>query len=172
MFDTMTGVKIVGAFCGALLVLLLGGWAAETIYHVGASGHGDEVHQAYTIPVEDAGGEEEAEAEVPFDQVFAAADAAEGEKLWRQCGTCHKLDGSNATGPHLDGVVDREIGGVEGFDYSDAMAGHGDNWTPENLYHFLQDPDGWVPGTKMTYRGLADSEDRANLIAYLAAQGG
>lgn len=172
MFDTMTGVKIVGGFCGALLVFLLGGWVAESIFHVGTGGHGGEVHQAYTIPVDDAGGAEEEVAEVPFEEVFAAADAAAGERLWRQCATCHKLDGSNATGPHLDGVVGRAIGGVSGYTYSSAMAGHGENWTPENLYHFLASPAKWVPGTKMTYRGLGDSEDRANLIAYLGTQGG
>lgn len=36
MLDTMTLTKIVGAFCGSLLVFLLGNWAAESIYHVGA----------------------------------------------------------------------------------------------------------------------------------------
>ena len=40
---------------------------------------------------------------------------------------CHKLDGANAVGPHLDGVVGRPVGSVEGFSYSDAMAGHGED---------------------------------------------
>ena len=47
MFDTMTLTKGVGALCGTLLVFLLGGWAAELIYH-GAGGH-DEHQQAYVI---------------------------------------------------------------------------------------------------------------------------
>lgn len=169
MFDTMTGVKIVGAFCGALLVFLLGGWMAESIYHVGVEAHGDEeVHQAYTIPVEDGegGGEEETE-QVPFEEVFAAADAGAGERLFRQCSSCHRLDGSNGTGPHLDGVVGRDIAAVSGFAYSDALAGKEGDWAPEVLSAFLEDPSGWAPGTKMTYNGMDDVEDRANLIAYL-----
>lgn len=169
MFDTMTGVKIVGGFCGALLVFLLGGWVAESIYHVGVEAHGDEeVHQAYTIPVEEdeAGAEEQAE-EVPFEEVFAAADAGAGERLFRQCGSCHRLDGSNATGPYLNGVVGRAIAELADYSYSSAMAEHGGDWTPENLSHFLADPAGWIPGTKMTYNGMDDIEDRANLIAYL-----
>jgi cytochrome c len=170
MFDTMTGVKIVGGFCGALLIFLLGGWVAEGIYHVGG-GHG-EGHQAYTIAVEEGGGAEEETEQVPFEEVFAAADAGAGESLFRQCGSCHKLDGSNATGPHLDGVVDRGIGAVSDYSYSEAMAGHGGEWTPENLNLFLEDPAGYVPGTKMTYRGMDDVEDRANLIAYLQTAGG
>lgn len=172
MFDTMTGVKIVGAFCGALLVFLLGGWAAEVIYHPGGGGHGDEQHQAYTIPVEeDEGAGEEAE-EVPFEEVFAEADAGAGERLFRQCSACHRMDGSNATGPHLDGVVDRAIGGVGDYAYSAAMADHGGDWTLENLNLFIADPSGFVPGTKMTYNGMADVGDRADLIAYLEGAGG
>jgi cytochrome c len=172
MFDTMTGVKIVGGFCGALLVFLLAGWAAEAIYHIGG-GHG-ETEQAYLIPVEtgDASGDAAAGEEVPFTDVFAAADPGAGERLFRQCGTCHKLDGSNGTGPHLDGVVGRGVGAVSGFAYSDPMAAHGGEWTPEELNVFLEDPAGFVPGTKMTYRGMDDVEDRANLIAYLQTVGG
>lgn len=171
MFDTMTGVKVVGGFCGALLVFLLGSWVAEGIYYAG--GHEDEAHQAYTIPVEgeEGGAEDEAEA-VPFEEVFAAADAAEGEGLWRQCSACHKLeDGANATGPHLHGVVGRDIAGIAEYAYSDALNGMEEAWTPENLNGFLEAPRDWAPGTKMTYNGLSDIEDRANLIAYLQTIG-
>ena len=63
MFDTMTTTKVVGGLCGTFLVLLLGKWAAEEIYHVGAVAHGDEeVAQAYSIDVPEsgAGGEDAA----------------------------------------------------------------------------------------------------------------
>src|SRR5690606_1625193 len=109
MFDTMTLTKAVGAFCASLLVFLMGGWAAETLYHTGG-GHGDEGYQqAYVIEVEEAGGEAaEAEPEVPFAEIYAAASAADGEKLWRPCAACHKLEaGANATGPYLHGIVGR-----------------------------------------------------------------
>lgn len=170
MFDTMTGVKIVGGFCGALLVYLLGGWFAEIVYTGG--GHGGD-HQAYIIPVEgeDAGGAAETE-EVPFSELFAAADAGAGERLFRQCSACHKLDGSNTTGPHLDGVVGRAVGEVSGFSYSPAMSGHGGDWTPEELNDFITRPSDAVPGTKMTYAGMKKAQDRANLIAYLQSVGG
>lgn len=173
MFDTMTGVKVVGGFCGALLVFLLGGWVGETIYHVGGGGHGDEQHQAYSIPVEDGGSsEEEAEPEVDFETVYAEASADSGERVFTKCRSCHNLDGSNATGPHLDGVVGREVGSVEGFSYSGALKEVADTWTPENLNHFLENPQGYAPGTAMSFSGLSDVEDRANLIAYLDSVGG
>jgi cytochrome c len=170
MFDTMTGVKIVGGFCGALLVFLLGGWVAETVYHVG--GHG-EAEQAYLIPVDEGDAAEEAEEgeEPAFEEVFAAADPGAGERVFRQCSACHKLDGSNGTGPHLDGVVGRGIGAVSDFSYSAAMADHGGDWTVENLNAFIADPSDWIPGTKMTYNGLGSIADRADLIAYLQTAG-
>ncbi|SFG82097.1 cytochrome c [Palleronia marisminoris] len=171
MFDTMTLTKIVGGFCGSLLVFLLGGWAAEAIYHVGG-GHGDEHAQAYTIPVEDSG-EGEVEEEGPaFEEVFASADAGAGERVFGKCRACHNIDGSNATGPHLDGVVDREVGAVAGFNYSGALSEHFDVWTPENLSTFLQNPRGTASGTTMSFAGLSSIEDRANVIAYLQSVGG
>ena len=167
MLDTMTLTKAAGAFFAAWLVLLLGGWAAEGLYHVG--GHGE---QAYAIEVEEAGPVEDDAPEVPFAEVFASADAASGEKLWRACQSCHKLDGTDGTGPHLDGVVGRDKGSVDGYGYSEVLASMEGDWTPENLSGFLENPKEYAPGTKMAYRGMDDVEDRANLIAYLAATGG
>ena len=167
MIDTMTVTKALGAFCAMFLVLLLGKWAAETVYHVG--GHGKHAEQAYVI---DTGAEEAAEEvveEVDFETVFAAADAGAGERLWRQCQACHKLDGTDGTGPHLNGVVGRDKAAVAGFSYSDgAMAQAGQAWTPDNLQAFLESPRDYMPGTKMGYSGMRDIGDRANLIAYLA----
>lgn len=175
--DTMTLTKAGGAFCGSLLVFLLGMWVAESLYHVGHESHGDEVVMGYMIEVEDeAGGTEvaDAEPEVPFEEVYASASAADGEALWRQCSACHQLEqGANATGPYLYAVVDRPIGAAEGYSYSEALADHPDEaWTPENLSAFLLAPKEYAPGTKMAYRGMDDVEDRANIIAYLATVGG
>lgn len=171
MFDTMTLTKIVAGFCGTLLVFLLGIWGGELIYHVGGD-HGGEHEQAYAIevPEEEGGGEEE--AEVPFEEVFASADASAGERVFGKCRACHNLDGSNAVGPHLDGVVEREVDAVSGFNYSGALEEHFESWTPENLNTFLADPQGEAPGTIMSFNGLPSVEDRANLIAYLQTTGG
>ena len=171
MFDTMTLTKAVGGFCGAFRVFLLGGFAAEFIYHE-PKHHDGEHHQAYSI---DTGAEEPEEPapEVPFAEVFAAADASAGDRLWRQCQACHKVeDGANGTGPHLFGVVGRDVGSVAGFSYSGNLVAVADVWTPENLNGFLTNPSQYAPGTKMAYRGMADVEDRANLIAWLQSQGG
>lgn len=173
--DTMTLTKTVGALCASLLVFLLIGWAGEALYH---GGHGKGEEQAYAI---DTGEEEatdvadaaEAAPEVPFEEVFAAADPAAGEALWRQCQACHKLDGTDGVGPHLNGVVGRAKASVAGYDYSEALLAQADEvWSPENLNGFLANPKEYAPGTKMSYAGMREVEDRANLIAYLGTTGG
>lgn len=174
MFDTMTTTKIVGGVCGTFLIFLLAGWAGDAIYHVGPSGghgEGEEVTQAYVIDTGASEGGEE-EAEVDFATVFASADAGKGERVFNKCKACHKVDGSNATGPHLDGVVDRDIAAVGGFGYSDALTSLEGAWTPEELSHFLENPKGYAPGTAMSFAGLPKVEDRVNLIAYLQTVGG
>lgn len=173
MFDTMTLTKTVGALCGTLLIFLLLNWGGDILY--GFYGHDDHHEQAYTIPTgeEEEATEEVAEAGPTFEEVFASASAESGERLWRACQACHRLEeGANATGPYLYGVVGREIGAVEGFNYSGALSEQADVWTPEHLSAFLEDPRGWAPGTSMSYNGMDDIEDRANLIAYLQTFGG
>jgi cytochrome c len=92
--------------------------------------------------------------------------------VFGKCKACHKIDGTNGVGPHLDGVVGRDIASVEGFAYSDALSGLEGTWTPETMEAFLANPKGYAPGTKMTFAGLPKVADRANVIAYLAANGG
>lgn len=168
MLDTMTFTKIVGSFCGALLVFLLGKWAAETLYHVGGS-HGEDV-AAYVIDTgeeDEAAAEEEVE-EVDFETLLASADVGNGERVFGKCRACHKLEqGENAAGPYLYDVVGRDIGAADGFNYSGALSEVAEVWSPENLNGFLEDPRGWAPGTSMGFAGLNDPEERANLIAYL-----
>ena len=162
MLDTMTFTKAAGGICGALLVFLLGKWAAEELYHMDSHGEA-----SYVIEVEDT--EETAEVEeVDFAAVMAEANVEDGAKVFRKCSACHKLEqGANGTGPYLYGVVGRDIASAAGFSYSDALASKGDVWTPENLSGFLEKPSAWAPGTSMGFAGLNKIEDRADVIAYL-----
>ncbi|WP_417243947.1 c-type cytochrome [Celeribacter sp.] len=167
MFNTMTLTKIVGGICGTLLIFLFANWGADAIYHSGGAGHGEHA-QAYVIATGDEEPvEEEVVVEASFDDLLASADVAKGEKVFNKCKACHKVDGSNGTGPHLDGVVDRDIAGVDGFKYSDVLAGMEGAWTTEHLDAFLLSPKEYAPGTKMSFAGLSKAEDRANVVAYL-----
>ena len=167
--DTMTLTKVTAALCGSLLVFLLGGWAADEIYHIGGHGKKGDHHQAYSIEV--ASAEEEVVEEGPtFAELFAVADAGKGEKVWGKCRACHKLEaGANGTGPYLLGVVNRQVAAAEGYGYSGSLAAVVDVWTPEALDGFLENPKQYAPGTSMGFAGLKKPEDRANLIAYLEA---
>lgn len=174
MFDTMTSTKIIGAFCGALLVFMLGKWAAEELYATGG-GHGGEDHAAgYVIAVDegdDAGAE--AEDEPSFEELLASADPDQGARVFAKCRACHKVDeGAHGTGPSLHAVVGRAVGEADGFDrYSGSLNQIGDAWSPENLNTFLESPRSATPGTSMSFAGLPKAEDRANLIAYLETLG-
>lgn len=176
MFDTMTITKLGGGVLGALLFFLLGNWAAEGLYHTGPAGHGDEEHAMgyYIATGDDAPAEEEVVEEEPdFAELLAAADPAKGEKVFSKCKACHKLEeGANGTGPYLYGVVGRAVASVDGFGYSDVVTGLGGAWGTEELNAFIENPKGYAPGTKMSFKGISKATDRANLIAFLQTIGG
>ncbi|MGB3806013.1 MAG: cytochrome c family protein [Erythrobacter sp.] len=99
-------------------------------------------------------------------------DASAGETVFVKCKTCHVLEeGENRVGPHLYGVVGREAGSVEGFNYSDANANSGITWNEDVLFEYLENPQEYLPGTRMAFPGIRDAQERADLIAYLDANG-
>jgi cytochrome c len=99
-----------------------------------------------------------------------AQDASAGRQVFQsQCGICHSpRPGRNIVGPSLFGVVGRHSGTVPTFSYSQANRRSGLTWTPGTLDRYLTAPQRVVPGTLMTYPGLRDPRQRADLIAYLA----
>lgn len=177
MFDTMVITKIVAALCGALLIFLVGKWAADALYMPAHTG--DHAQAVYPLPAEASAEDAPAvvadeapaaavEETVDVMTLYAQADAAAGETLWRNCRACHVLEaGRNGTGPSLYGVVGRAIDAVEGFNYSGALLAMGDTWTVEALNTFLESPRAAAPGTRMGYAGMRSMTDRLNLIAYL-----
>ena len=105
--------------------------------------------------------------------VLAEGDAAAGEKVFNKCKACHAVgdDAKNKSGPILNGIVGAAAGSVEGFKYSKALmakAEEGLVWDEESLSAFLEKPRKYLPKTRMSFAGLKDEEDRANVIAYLA----
>ncbi|MHA3980670.1 c-type cytochrome [Halovulum sp. GXIMD14794] len=99
-------------------------------------------------------------------------DAKRGGDLFAQCKSCHQIgDGAqNRVGPHLNGIFGRPAGAVDGFTYSKAMQRAGADgviWTLETLDAFIEAPKSVVSRTRMSYAGLKDPDDRADLLAYL-----
>src|SRR5688572_17221443 len=127
----------------------------------------------YSIPgvVEEGTGGEEAEP--PIAALLQTADASAGEAVFRKCAACHTVNqgGANGLGPNLWGTVGAPLGHVAGYAYSDALRSKGGTWTFEAMNEWLRSPRQFAPGTKMTFAGLSNPEERANLIAYLNQQG-
>ena len=103
-----------------------------------------------------------------------ADEIEKGEKLYRQCAGCHQIGpgASNAFGPMLNGVMQRTAANVAGFDYSDAFSdamAPDIKWNSSSLSAFLEAPMTNIPGTKMAFPGIKSEDDRASIIAYLAA---
>ena len=103
-------------------------------------------------------------------QPAAAQDDVEaGQKVFQTCRACHLLVANrHMTGPSLVGVFGRRAGAADGFSrYSPAMRQSSVVWGVETLDKFLADPQGYIMGNFMTFPGVEDAKDRANLIAYL-----
>jgi cytochrome c len=98
---------------------------------------------------------------------IASADVAPA--AFGQCSMCHKVekDGGNGVGPNLHGVVGRKAGQVVGFSYSEAMKASGVVWDEAALDKYLENPRGFVAGTKMSYGGQSDPVKRKEIIAWL-----
>jgi cytochrome c len=91
-----------------------------------------------------------------------------GKQVFVVCSACHSIQaGQNMVGPSLHGIVNRHSGTVPGFHYSSANKNSGLVWTEQELYAYLENPQKVVPGTYMTYMGVKDPQQRADLIAYL-----
>ena len=101
----------------------------------------------------------------------AAPDAVRGEQIYARCQACHALS-YDRVGPHHCGLFGRTAGSVPGFAYSPAMKGSRIVWNDKTLDRFLTSPLKMVPGTAMTYDGVPDAKDRADLLAYLKAADG
>ena len=106
--------------------------------------------------------------------VLADGDAAAGKKIFKKCKACHAIGegAKNKVGPMLNGIVGATAGSAEGFKYSKAMQAkqaEGLVWTEETLDAFLAKPKDYVPGTKMSFAGLKEEEDREHVIEYLAS---
>lgn len=102
---------------------------------------------------------------------FADGDAAKGEQVVGKCKVCHDIDtGATRLGPTLKGVLNRPVGSVAGYKYSPdilAKGAEGKVWDEATLATYLANPKAFAPATKMTFLGIKNPDDIANLIAFL-----
>ena len=98
-----------------------------------------------------------------------------GERAYQKCYSCHALEpGRNdLSGPTLHAIVGRRVATEPHFEYSSAMRQFAERepiWTRELIDRFSADPEALVPGTSMSFHGIADDTERGALIEYLERQ--
>ena len=153
--------------------------ALASLVTLSACGGGASEEDAPSDTAADAASSEsvvEATVEPPVEPVVEVAfadltgDAAAGESAYARCRACHVLtEGGAGVGPTLYGVVGRASGSVAGYNYSDANANADVVWSGEVLFEYLENPSQFMPGTRMMIPGIADAQERADLIAFLEA---
>lgn len=128
----------------------------------------------YAVESADGSAEGGAAKDPPIALLMQTADATKGAEVFKKCASCHTINngGANGIGPNLYGTMGEAIGeGKGGFAFSSALSGHGGKWDFDSMDAWLKSPKKFADGTKMSFAGLSKPEDRANIIAYLNAQG-
>jgi cytochrome c len=107
----------------------------------------------------------------PIAPLLAKADPAAGEADTKKlgCTACHTFnDGGKAgVGPNLYNVVGGPHAHMQGFDYSTALKSKTGPWTFDELNEWLRQPGAYAPGTRMSFAGIKDDQERADVVDYL-----
>jgi cytochrome c len=160
--------KILGAILGTCLITLALNIGAGAIFAPEKA-----AKPGYSIAVKEHAEGEAAgaakEAEEPMEAMMVAASVEKGQATAKQCQACHTFEkgGPNRVGPNLWGIVGRPRASEPGFNYSAPMKAKGGTWTFGELYSFLANPRGYIPGTNMTFAGLSRGQQRADVIDFL-----
>jgi cytochrome c len=161
---------IMGAVLGTLVFVFVVKTAAEIVYEAEAPAKPGYVVEGVIEEGPAGAAAPVAETMPDWGTVLASADAAAGKTVSGRCLQCHTLEkgGANKIGPNIYAVVDETKGeGRNGFAFSSAMKAKGGTWTYDELFHFLRSPGAYIPGTKMSFAGIRNQQDRINLIAFL-----
>ena len=158
------------ALAGGIAIVGLS-WISNS-YFQPAHAEGEEHKWGYeVVAAEEEGGGDTGPS---LNTLLASADPAAGEQVFKKCTQCHTINagGANGVGPNLHGVMGEGVGkGHAGFAFSEALKGKGGNWDFATMNEWLKAPARFSPGTKMSFAGLSKPEDRANVMAYMNAQG-
>ena len=100
---------------------------------------------------------------------FSDGNAARGQRVFAACAACHSLQpDQNMTGPSLASLWNRKAGSLASFNrYSPALKSANIVWNDKTLDKWIEDPPHLIPDNQMTFAGIKDSRQRADLLAFL-----
>jgi cytochrome c len=100
---------------------------------------------------------------------FSDGNATRGQRVFNACAACHSLQpDQNMTGPSLAGLWNRKAASVASFSrYSPALKSANIVWNDKTLDDWITDPQHLVPGNQMTFPGIKDARQRADLLTFL-----
>lgn len=166
--DSFEWNKVIGAVLMTLLITTVIGHAGDILVSEPEPGHHVKIEgvAASAQPTQAAAAPAAIQPIAPF---LAKANLDQGKNAAKVCQTCHNLAKGQGPkiGPDLWGIVGAKVAGHENFQYSDALKKVGGEWTFDQLNQWLDSPQKFAPGTKMTFAGVKDEQQRADVIAYL-----
>lgn len=166
--------KVIASVILASLIVLLVSTTANALYKPNVQ-QANRGYKVASIDGTNLGGNQgsgenpEQSTEVNIAQAMQAANAEAGKSSAKKCASCHSFEkgGANRVGPNLWNVAGGPKGKVQGYKYSNAMESKGGNWDDESLFHLINRPSKFIPGTKMTFAGISKTEEIVNIIAFL-----
>ncbi|MFY9589684.1 c-type cytochrome [Rickettsia endosymbiont of Halotydeus destructor] len=160
--------KIVAAILFTSLIAMMVGFIANILYKPKLQPS----HRGYSVAVSESSlptNTEAADTTINIPELMKNANAENGKAIARKCLMCHSLDkdGPNKIGPHLWDVAGRPKASIEDYKYSGALTKIGGVWDDDSLFSFLHKPSKYAPGTKMSFIGLSNPQDIADVILFL-----
>ena len=169
--------KLLCAILTSVLFLLLTSFISESIFKP------DEINKNISYTIKDNSKDEIEDPELKKEKInkeitnaslaklINESDELMGENFVKKnCSACHEfsLPHKNKIGPSLALLLNRKIGSLDGYKYSKAFISKEADWDLLNLYYFLKNPKEWMPGTRMSYRGIKKENDLVNVLKYLS----
>ena len=167
--DSFEFNKITASVLVALLIGMTGSLLSEYLVHPQKLEKPAFVVEGVEDTLKPGGKSQEEDTLKPITPLLASASVERGQAIAKKCTQCHTFEkgGSNRTGPNLWGIIGAKVAHLADFAYSSGFKEKGGTWDYENLNILLHKPRAFVSATKMSFVGLKNDQERADIIAYL-----